>query len=106
MSSFPLPELKELSDLVGDAQVFSLQQRLMGESMIVHDDVGLRCMRFSEFSEKWSEGEFSRQFDPLTRFLDKLKPENQHRWKRLTLMAEALKQLREECERLLMAEPL
>jgi hypothetical protein len=81
--------------------VFSLQQQALGETLAVHDGTDLRCMRFSEFTDKWRETEFSRRFDPLTRFIDGLEPENLHRWKRLKLMLEALGQMRLECEHLL-----
>jgi hypothetical protein len=103
LGSFPLKELQGLQG-AGDRQVFGLQQQALGETLAVHDGTDLRCMRFSEFTDKWRETEFSRRFDPLTHFIDRLEPENQHRWKRLELMAEALGQMRLECERLLSIE--
>ena len=99
LGSFPLKELQGLPG-EGDRQVFGMQQQALGEMLVVHD-ADLRCMRFSEFTDKWRETEFSRRFDPLTHFVDQLEPENQHRWKRLELMAEALGQMRLECEHLL-----
>ena len=89
---------------VGDRQVFSLQQRALGETMAVQDGADLRCMRFSDFISKWREPEFNGLLDPLTRFIDRLEPANLQRWKRLELMAVALGQLHLECERLLTTE--
>jgi hypothetical protein len=96
-------DVSTLKSLVksGDRQVFKLQQRALGEALFVLDGSELRCMRFSEFLEKWTQPAFKPFFDPLSRFIDQLKPENTLRWKRLELMAQALEQLRLECERLL-----
>ena len=61
----------------------------------------LRCMRYSEFLVKWPDPDFKRLLDPMTRFVDKLQPTNARRWKRLDLMAEALKNLQQKCKQLL-----
>ncbi len=58
-------------------------------------------MRYSEFVVKWSNDDFTLLIDPIKGFVDRLKPENERRWKRLELMAEALGDLRKECEKLL-----
>ena len=100
LGTFPLLELKDLTES-GDRQVFSLQQRALGEALFVPDGNELRCMRFSEFLEKWAEPAFKGLFNPLSRFIGELTPENTLRWKRLELMAQALEELRLECVRLL-----
>jgi hypothetical protein len=100
LSEFPLAELRGLSG-VGDRQIFCLQQRGIGEMLALPDGANLRCMRFSEFVQNWSEPEFRDRFEPLTCLLDGIAPTNEHRWKRLELMAIALEQLRGECRRLL-----
>jgi hypothetical protein len=97
LGSFPLEELESLSGK-GDRQVFRLQQRAMGEALASAEGLEPRCMRFSDFSEKWDEASFRQRFDPLTRFLDRLRKEDKHRWRRLELMKEALEKLRLECE--------
>jgi hypothetical protein len=100
LSEFPLAELRGLSG-AGDRQIFCLQQRGMGEMLALSDGVNLRCMRFSEFLQNWSEPEFRHRFEPLTRLLDGIGPTNAHRWKRLELMGIALERLHGECRRLL-----
>ena len=100
LSSFPLPELGELSG-IGDAQVFSMQQRAIGETLAVNQGESIRCMRFSEFTHEWHKPDFRSRFDPLIRFVHGLEPAQSCRWRRVELMAEALRQLRSECQRLL-----
>jgi hypothetical protein len=100
LSAFPLKELRGVSG-TGDRQVFTLQQQALGETMAVLDGDELRCMRYSEFLEKWSEVPFRRTFEPLEHFIDRLEPTDTLRWKRLALMTDALETLKLECERLL-----
>ena len=85
----------------GDPQVFAMQQRALGESLAVREDGEVRCMRYSAFLQRWSDAAFRCSFDPIVRFADRLEPTNAHRWKRLELVSEALKQLHDECARLL-----
>ena len=98
--------MEELSDLTGagDRQIFRLQQRAMGEALANQNTSGPRCIRVSDFLEKWKEPEFSLQFRPLTQFVDELGPEDKFRWRRLQLMQSALLRLGEECERVLSAD--
>jgi hypothetical protein len=103
LGGFPLDELKKLHG-EGDCQVFNLEQRALGEALIVKNG-DPRCMRFSEFADKWGDLEFRRRFDPLTRFIDCLDETHKFRWKRLELMAAALERLRSECDRLLGINP-
>jgi hypothetical protein len=103
LGSFPLRALEGLGG-AGDRQVFGLQQRAMGEALAGPQDAAPRCMRYSEFVEKWGDPAFSRLFDPLVNFIDKLDKQNTLRWRRLELMNRALDSLRLECERLLVAE--
>jgi hypothetical protein len=102
LSEYPM---KELSDLTGngDRQVFRLQQRAMGESLARQETSGPRCMRVSDFLNKWKEPDFNHGFSPLTQFVDELRPDDKYRWRRLQLMKNALQKLREECEHLLTA---
>src|SRR5208337_1943344 len=75
LAGFPLSELEGISGS-GDLQVFSLQQRAIGEALYVSDGTNLRAMRYSEFLEKWRDQEFQRRFKQLTRFLEELEPSN------------------------------
>jgi hypothetical protein len=100
LSAYPLEELQQLRG--GDCQVFNLQQRAMGEAVTVREGTELRCMHYSEFLVKWTAPDFTRLFDPIKSFIDRLSPENERRWKRLELMAKALKDLHQQCESLLM----
>jgi F0F1-type ATP synthase membrane subunit b/b' len=100
LSGYPLDELKDLPH-GGDCQIFNLQQRAIGEAATVREGSELRCMRYPEFLVKWPDPDFKRLLDPMTRFVDKLQPTNARRWKRLDLMAEALKNLQQKCKQLL-----
>jgi hypothetical protein len=73
LSSFPLKELAGISG-TGDRQVFGMQQRAMGERLAVADGLNTRCMRYSDFLEKWTDSAFRTQFDALTQFVDRLEP--------------------------------
>ena len=64
------------------------------------DGTNVRAMRYAEFLDKWSDPEFRRRFDPLTRFLERLEKEDP-RWTRLVLMKKALNALQSKCEELL-----
>jgi hypothetical protein len=67
LSAFPLDELQDIkSD--EDSQIFSLQQRLMGETLRPRGES--RCMTYSEFLERWSEPNFRKSFEPLTTFIE------------------------------------
>jgi hypothetical protein len=104
LSAYPMKELSDLTG-TGDRQIFRLQQRAMGETLATSQETsGPRCMRVSDFLEKWKEPNFSPQFSPLTQFVDRLRPEDKFRWKRLQLMQSALQRLRRECEHLLRAD--
>jgi hypothetical protein len=100
LSAYPLDELRNLAHS-GDSQVFNLQQRAVGEAVAVREGTELRCMRYSEFLMKWTESDFTRLLDPLTRFIDRLRPTNERRWKRLELMENALEHLHQQCIKLL-----
>jgi hypothetical protein len=100
LSAYPLEELGGLPSSE-DLQVFNLQQRAIGELLIVQDGAERRCMRYSEFLQKWPDPVFKRLLDPLIRFVDGLTPANSRRWKRLELMFQSLEDLHEQCRVLL-----
>jgi hypothetical protein len=100
LGSFPLEELEKVSG-AGDRQVFRLQQRAMGEALASPEAADPRCMRLSDFMEKWQDADFRKRFDPLSNFLEKLEKKDKLRWRRLELMKDALHTLRQECIALL-----
>ena len=102
LSDFPHEEL-ELREFPksGDMQVFNLQQRLLGEIVMVRDGDMDRCMRYSEFLIGRQELNSRGAFDPLVAFLKDLNPTNKHRWCRLVLMKSALDELGKECKTLI-----
>lgn len=104
LSDYPLEELKNVVG-TGDRQVFRLEQQVLGEAVIASENGELRCLRYSEFLAKWPDAAFKRSLRPMTDFVDGLQPTNTHRWKRLELMAGALNELHNECDRLLRMDP-
>lgn len=110
LSSWPHDGLKDLGNATDhadrDRQVFNLQQRAIGEAMIVGDGEEARCMRAAAFVAAWRDETFRATLAPLTQFLEGVSPETRFRWRRLELMTAALEALDEECvQRLSPAEP-
>ncbi|MET1411788.1 hypothetical protein ABVF61_05940 [Roseibium sp. HPY-6] len=100
LSAFPLRGLEKASG-DGDKQVFTLQQRAIGEVVSVLENESWRCMRYSDFVKKWNDGSLSHFLAPLQEFLDELTPKEELRWERLVQMQKALKDLELECVQLL-----
>ena len=99
LSEWPLPNADAPAG--GDAQVFLLQQRRMGEALMADGPAGPRCLRYADFAVRWDQnGAFRTHFEPLSAFLEGLSPETT-RWQRLTLMEERLAAVRAECRRIL-----
>lgn len=88
-----------------DAQLFALQQRAIGQSLIVSDGGSSRCSTYPEFVEQLagSEPTFEQHFDPLKALLLGLNrdPADECCWKRLDATLQALSDLKVHCERLL-----
>lgn len=102
LSSFPHKEMEsDKFPRLGDMQIFNLQQKLLGEIVMVRDRNLDRCMKYSEFLLRRQELNCSGAFDPLVAFLKELNPTNKHRWCRLVLMKRALDELSEECRTLI-----
>jgi hypothetical protein len=98
-------EIKPLKALLkalpqGDRQVFRLQQRAMGETLIVDKSDGPASLRFAEFLDRSSNDSFRARFTPLREFLEDLQPHTR-RWMRLKLLSGALAKLDRQCEQLL-----
>jgi len=86
-----------------DAQVFSLQQRAIGEALIVRESGVARVMSYAEFlaaREADVDGTLSRRLKPLELLIIGVDPESK-RWMRLQLAREAVMELRRQCDQLL-----
>lgn len=84
-----------------DTQVFSLQQRAMGELLIIREGDRKRCMSYPEFLESIKNKDFQQHFQPLVILLDGIHPDDDCRWKRLESTVIALKELEKVCKDLL-----
>jgi hypothetical protein len=84
-----------------DRQVFRLQQRVIGELLILRDSNIPRCMSYPEFLEKLKESSFERHFEPLRAFLENVSPGDNCRWIRLEETRKALHDLMEYCQQVL-----
>jgi hypothetical protein len=99
LSRFPLTELSGLSG--GDTQVFNLQQRALGEALVIGENDDARCLPFAKFLEKWVDPNFKASLAPIISLVDGLNPRNEKRWRRLKMMQKKLQQLRVESDRIL-----
>jgi hypothetical protein len=100
LSSWPLKELRDPRP-ANDLQVFTQQQRAMGEAMVSGEGDAAHCIGLSDFLKKWVEDDaFKRQFAPLAAMVDGLEP-NTARWQRFQLMHKALAQAEQKCESIL-----
>jgi hypothetical protein len=100
LGSFP-PHHYECSGK--DTQVFSLQQRAIGELLILREKDSWRCMSYPEFIERLnaSGSILNQHLQPLRTLLDHLTPNDDCRWKRLDATRQALSKLETVCEKLL-----
>jgi hypothetical protein len=82
--------------------VFSLQQRAIGELMMVRPESGARyCLSYPEFVKKMNDPKFQQHFTPLVKLLEELNPAEDCRWKRLLATSKALRNSEESCKELL-----
>lgn len=89
-----------LFDCTGkDVQVFSVQQRAIGESMILREGGQKRCMNYVEFLNRIEEDDFRKHFDPLIALLESIDPSQDCKWKRLWSLRNSLIQLNQICEK-------
>jgi len=99
LSSFPLSSNYGCKEK--NTQVFSLQQRAMGELLIIREGERKRCMSYPEFLERMNSKEFQHHFQPLMVLLDRIHPDDECKWKRLEATAAALRDLEKVCKELL-----
>ena len=85
-----------------DIQIFSLQQRAIGEVMLRKEGNQKRCMNYVEFLEAMKKPDFLEFFLPLKNLLDGIdrdNPDHNCRWQRLLKLHEQLIQLNSICEK-------
>jgi hypothetical protein len=86
----------------GDRQIFRLQQRAIGEQMIIKNDNEKRCLSYPDFIKKYDEDEsFRKNIDPLRSILENLDPSIAGRWERLINTQKQLGKLNNACNELL-----
>lgn len=82
-----------------DVQLFKLQQRAIGEAMVVSEDHAQTCMGFHVFLKSFEQ--FAEEpLKPLTALLANLRP-GEYRWQRLMAAHTALQELEVHCKKIL-----
>lgn len=102
LGSFPHPALAGCNG--EDKQVFRLQQRAIGELLILPNGQRPQCMSYPDFLKQLEEVEtFKRHLEPLRVLLEKVNvnPRNNCRWERLVEMSKALSKLEKQCQKVL-----
>lgn len=86
-----------------DTQVFALQQRAIGELIILREKDSRRSMSYPEFLEKVKDTDsvLNQHLKPLRILLEHLTPKEDCRWKRLDFTRQRLIDLETACEKLL-----
>jgi len=84
-----------------DRQIFKLQQRRIGELLIVKDSDGRTCMTYSEFINRMNEEDLNDALQPLVAVLQDLQPGSNPRAQRLTDMHVALINFEHFCKEIL-----
>jgi hypothetical protein len=64
LSGFPLDELQGLSDEDEDRQVFTLEQRAIGELLAINEDNRFYCLGYTRLLDKWIDLAFRERVDP------------------------------------------
>jgi hypothetical protein len=95
LSQWPLEEEPDAPP-GDDSQLFSLQQRALGEMLIEEREAGAGCMRAADFFARWSDAAFRARFAALERLLRDVSPGG-FRWERLERTLTALSALEQEC---------
>ncbi len=84
-----------------DTQLFRLQQRAIGELLILRENDQRKCLSYPEFLLKLSDHNFNQHLKPLRSLLEDVDPQDDCRWKRLEATQQALIELKSRCEELL-----
>ncbi len=99
LADFPYAPLNNCSGK--DRQVFRLQQRVIGELLILRGSNSPRCMSYPEFLEKLKNPSFELHLEPLRALLENVSPDDTCRWTRLEETRKALCNLLEYCQQVL-----
>ncbi len=101
LAEYPAPAYFRCSGT--DTQVFWLQQRAIGELLILRDGDQRRCMNYSDFLDKLCDPAFERHLIPLKSLLQDVSPEpgSNCRWARLSATRQALLDLKWQCQQVL-----
>lgn len=95
LSDYPLGDSGDSEGAVRDAQVFSLQQRALGEAVTIGNGDERRCMTLHEFLDALEQKKLEMRVDPLRRFLKDIRPSDDDlRWRRLGFLLRNLTNLR------------
>jgi hypothetical protein len=84
-----------------DIQVFTLQQRAIGELLIVCEGETRKCMGYRKFLSLVHDAEFEMHLKPLRSLLEATYPDNQCVWSRLQRTMDALIEVEKWCDQLL-----
>ena len=88
-----------------DIQVFNLQQRALGEALIVTRGAQRVCMGYHEFQQKYDKEPLAGVLKPLRGLLDGLSDDGACRWLRLEATQIALVNLENHCTSILQRDP-
>lgn len=87
-----------------DHQVFKLQQRAIGELLVVQSGSGDNIASYREFLDRWVNADdlvFKRHIAPLEIFLRAIAPTNDLRWERIQELISRLESLDSACQEVL-----
>jgi hypothetical protein len=84
-----------------DTQVFTLQQRGIGEALIVKDGRYRKCMSYHQFLRSYNNPIMQAHLAPLISLLHELKSDGGCRWNRVQATRAAIVELRKCCEAIL-----
>ena len=100
ISDFPYPGTNNMNSESTDKQVFKLQQRAIGEALVIRHESKENIMTYKEFIDRWQD-KSSVYYEPLEDFLRDLKKDNDLRWNRLIDMRVELKNFEKLCNNVL-----
>jgi hypothetical protein len=104
ISRFPFARSSGLDPAHTDHQVFKLQQRAIGELLVVQSGSGENIASYREFVDRWVNADdvvFKRHIAPLETFLRGIAPTGDLRWNRIQELISRLQAFDNACEKVL-----
>ena len=104
ISRFPFNESNGNYSAHIDHQVFKLQQRAIGELLVVQSGSGDNIASYREFLDRWVNSDdavFKRHIAPLETFLQGIGPTADVRWERIQELSSRLAAFDDACEQVL-----